>query len=154
MDGIAESAIGPIAAAAPLYERRAPSVALSGRPATSPITSAGFTDRRPTMSEFEQLPDDARMNAYYYGFERTGIGPIDAILSAVAVAGKGSHHTSDWCEKSSYDYYKGRPGLPDADSALDLIQSTANRSAAQVRAALAAQPTVAEVKAEALRGLS
>lgn len=87
----------------------------------------------------QALPDDARMDAYYYGFDRTGVGLVDAILSAVATAGKGSHHTESWGDDSG-DYYRGRPGLPDADSAVDLIQRTANRSADQIRAAMGALP--------------
>lgn len=75
-----------------------------------------------------QLPDDARMDAYYYGFDRTGSGPIDAILSAVAVAGKGSHHTESWGDESDHGYYKDRAGLPDAKSAIDLIQKTAQQA--------------------------
>lgn len=85
------------------------------------------------MSALDPLPDDARMGAYYYSFERTGVGAVDAILSAMAVAGKGSHHTDGWTDVAPYDYYKGRPGLPDGESAVDLIQQTANRSAEQVR---------------------
>ena len=38
----------------------------------------------------------ARMDAYYYGFERTGVEAIDRILSAVACAGKAFHHTEEW----------------------------------------------------------
>ena len=88
-----------------------------------------------SAAELDALPDDARMDAYYYSFDRTGVGPVDAILSAVAVAGKGSHHTDGWRDVSDY-YYKERPGLPDADSGMDLIQLTANQSADQIRAAL------------------
>ena len=98
-----------------------------------------MTARITTAAELQALPDDARMDAYYYGFDRTGVGPIDAILSAVATAGKGSHHTESWGGDSG-DYYRGRPGLPDADSAVDLIQRTANRSADQIRAAMGALP--------------
>ncbi|GJF06578.1 hypothetical protein [Pseudonocardia sp. D17] len=41
---------------------------------------------------------DLRMDAYYYGFDGTGSRPVDLVLSAVATAGKGSHHTEDWGE--------------------------------------------------------
>ncbi|WP_176491732.1 hypothetical protein [Curtobacterium sp. 'Ferrero'] len=88
------------------------------------------------------LPDDARMDAYYYGFERTGVGFIDAILSAVAIAGKGAHHTESWgdpWEGTEY-YFRGRPGLPDADNAVDLIQKAAQQAADAVLALLS-QPT-------------
>ena len=60
----------------------------------------------------EPLPDDAQLNAYYYGFDKTNCGPIDAVLSAVAVAGKGSHNTIDWNNTDTYGYYKDRAGLP------------------------------------------
>ena len=98
-----------------------------------------MTARITTAAGLQALPDDARMDAYYYGFDRTGVGLVDAILSAVATAGKGSHHTESWGDDSG-DYYRGRPGLPDADSAVDLIQRTANRSADQIRAAMGALP--------------
>ena len=47
------------------------------------------------------MSDDLRMLAYYYGFEATGVEAVDRILSAVAVAGKGSHHTESW-EENGY----------------------------------------------------
>ena len=96
----------------------------------------------PTREQIAPLPDDARMDAYYYGFERTGVGFIDAILSAVAIAGKGAHHTESWgdpWEGTEY-YFRGRPGLPDADNAVDLIQKAA-RQAADAVLALLSQPT-------------
>lgn len=37
-----------------------------------------------------------RMDAYYYGFQMTGVLAVDLILSAVACAGKAYHHTEDW----------------------------------------------------------
>jgi hypothetical protein len=83
------------------------------------------------------LPDDARMDAYYYGFERTGVGCIDAILSAVAIAGKGSHHTESWGADSDFDYFKNRPGLPDAANAVELIQEAATQASGRVAALLA-----------------
>ena len=89
----------------------------------------------------EPLTDEARMEAYYYGFERTYCGPVDAVLSAVAIAGKGSHNTGDWCERDDYGYYDNRPGLPanpridkwTGGSAVDLIQLTAKASAEKVK---------------------
>lgn len=79
-----------------------------------------------------QLPGNARMDAYYYGFTRTGFEPVDAILSAVAVAGKGSHHTESWGDTESAWYYADRPGLPAADGAEDLIQRTADLAARNI----------------------
>ena len=85
----------------------------------------------------EPLPDDARLDAYYYGFDKTNCGPIDAVLSAVAVAGRGAHNTVDWDEASPYGYYKNCSGLPpSAESALDLIKLTAKASAEKVSAAV------------------
>ena len=89
----------------------------------------------------EPLSDEARTEAYYYGFERTGCGPVDAVLSAVAIAGKGSHNTAEWCERDDYGYYDNRPGLPanpridkwTGGSAVDLIQLTAKASAEKVK---------------------
>ena len=65
------------------------------------------------------MPDDLQMNAYYYGFIETGVREIDEILSAVAMAGKAYHHTSDWND----------PDFIGNDSACDLIQEMANRAA-------------------------
>ena len=89
----------------------------------------------------EPLTDEARMDAYYYGFERTYCGPVDAVLSAVAIAGKGSHNTDGWCERDVYGYYDKHPGLPanpridkwTGGSAVDLIQLTAKASAEKVK---------------------
>lgn len=39
-----------------------------------------------------------QFNAYYFAFDATGDPKIDAILKAVAGAGKGAHHTQDWEE--------------------------------------------------------
>lgn len=77
------------------------------------------------------LPNDARMSAYYYGFSRTGVGSVDAILSAVAVAGKAYHGTAYWGDEEGSGYFRGRPGLPDAESAAGLIQATASQAAAR-----------------------
>lgn len=97
-----------------------------------------------TELPFEPLPADARMEAYYYSFERTGVAPVDAILSAVAVAGKGAHNTEAWNDEFD-DYYSGRPGLPDATTAVDLIQRTANQSARRIEAALSERDVTAEL---------
>lgn len=80
------------------------------------------------------LPADARMDAYYYGFDRTGIDEIDAVLSAVAIAGKGSHHTESWSDSDSAWFYSGREGLPDAEGAAELIEETAKQSAQRLAA--------------------
>ncbi len=69
----------------------------------------------------------ARMDAYYYGFERTGIGIVDDILSEVARAGKSFHSTDMWSETDD----KFFPA-----SHADLIQQAANAAADRLRAAL------------------
>jgi len=60
----------------------------------------------------------SKLNAYYYGFDATGVAEIDEILAAVAGAGKSYHHTEDWTE-------------PDADgvSERDRIQTAAQSAA-------------------------
>jgi hypothetical protein len=103
----------------------------------------------PAIDLLAPLPDDARFQSYYFSFEPTGIGAIDAILSAVAVAGKGSHHTQSWGDES--DAYVDRPGLADGESAQDIIQQNAERSAAVVRALVtelaASKALIAEMRA-------
>ncbi len=69
--------------------------------------------------EFFVMPDELRMNAYYYSFNKTGVREIDEILSAVAMAGKGYHHTEEWDDNIYGEDY----------SYVDLIQEIANRTA-------------------------
>lgn len=84
-----------------------------------------------------QLPDGARMDAYYYGFDKTDFAPVDAILSAVAIAGKASHHTESWGDASEHGYFNNRPGLPDAESAIELIENAAAEATHYIKADLA-----------------
>lgn len=58
------------------------------------------------------------LNAYYFHFEPTGSDRIDAILEAVARAGKAYHHTDGWNEVSS-----------DGLSYTQKIQNAANEAA-------------------------
>lgn len=58
------------------------------------------------------------LGAYYYGFNATGVDAIDAILEAVASAGKGCHNTADWTDYPSTD-----------ESYVDKIQQAANDAA-------------------------
>lgn len=67
---------------------------------------------------------DSRMDAYYYGFDRTGVPGIDAILSAVAYAGKAFHGTDQW-----YDTDVNYGPITGGMSAADLIQAAANEAA-------------------------
>lgn len=49
-----------------------------------------------------------RYDAYYYGFNPTEEDSVNKILSAVAIAGKGYHHTDGWTEeKDDYSDYTG-----------------------------------------------
>lgn len=43
------------------------------------------------------------MRAYYHEFTPTGVDHIDAILEAIALAGKGCHNTEDWREFGYWD---------------------------------------------------
>lgn len=45
------------------------------------------------------VENNLRMDAYYYGFDPTGVPAIDLILCAVATAGKAYHHTNSWCDE-------------------------------------------------------
>lgn len=65
---------------------------------------------------------DLRMNAYYYGFDTTGVRAIDEILSAVACAGKMYHGTDQWSNQGS----DGEP------SEVENIQAAAERAAREV----------------------
>ena len=42
------------------------------------------------------------MRAYYYEFEPTGHDGVDSILEAIALAGKGYHHTGEWADADEY----------------------------------------------------
>ena len=65
--------------------------------------------------------DDRRLDAYYFGFDSTGVPEVDAILSAVAYAGKGYHHTDEWGGGESR-FGEDRPYG-------DVIQAAANEAA-------------------------
>lgn len=67
--------------------------------------------------------DGLRMQAYYYGFDFTGVEAIDRILSAVAVAGKAYHSTDSW-DESPY-------GDEDGPSCAEHIQLAANAAAVE-----------------------
>jgi len=69
------------------------------------------------------MPDPLRMNAYYYGFDETGQREIDEVLSSVAIAGKGCHHTSDWTECHPFN---------NDLTYVDLIQDRANHAAQSI----------------------
>ena len=62
---------------------------------------------------------DRYLSAYYFSFEATGCDPVDAILEAVARAGKGYHNTSEWTE----------PDFDGGPSYVDKIQAAAQEAA-------------------------
>jgi len=71
---------------------------------------------------------DLRMDAYYYGFDKTGVPEIDKILSAVACAGKAFHHTDSWNDDIDFTYepHKGK-------SVVEWIQNAANEAAERMK---------------------
>ena len=75
---------------------------------------------RPAEREALYAPD-RRMDAYYFGFDSTGVPEVDAILSAVACAGKSYHHTDEWGGGESR-FGEDRPYA-------DVIQAAANEAA-------------------------
>lgn len=60
------------------------------------LRAAILADREARVVTPIAEPEQLRMSAYYYGFARTGDALVDRILSAVAHAGKGYHHTDGW----------------------------------------------------------
>ena len=66
---------------------------------------------------------NTQLNAYYFSFEPTGVEEIDAILAAVAAAGKAFHNTSQWTEEVIlYDNVQGK-------TPVDWIQNAAYNAA-------------------------
>jgi hypothetical protein len=76
---------------------------------------------------YTEADETMRMDAYYYGFDRTGVAIVDRILSAVAVAGKGSHNTDGWADEAMRAYYDD--GLTHEER----IQYAADAAAATIR---------------------
>jgi hypothetical protein len=65
-----------------------------------------------------------RFEAYYYAFDATGDEGVDAVLSAVAYAGRMAHHTEGWQDDEHNP------------SQMQRIQQAANKAAADRAAAL------------------
>ncbi|MBI2724622.1 MAG: hypothetical protein HYX42_00065 [Polaromonas sp.] len=68
----------------------------------------------PNNGPWYQVPK-WRMSGYYYGFEPTGLAPIDRVLSAVACAGKAYHHTDQWENDVGEGYYEHLRGSTPAE---------------------------------------
>lgn len=47
------------------------------------------------------------LDAYYFHFQETGVEPIDRVLSEIANAGNGAHHTQDWDDNGYIDRIQG-----------------------------------------------
>jgi hypothetical protein len=74
-------------------------------------------------SQENEAPRDRSLEAYYYSFNHTGNPQVDAILAAVAWAGRAYHHTEDWNET---DF------VGESESHVDKIQKAANEAAATI----------------------
>lgn len=83
-----------------------------------------------------------RMDAYYYSFDETGVGAVDAILSAVAQAGKNWHHTDSWTDAHDWS--------DDTRSDAERIQDAAGACATAIAAHIAAERDALLAKFEAL----
>lgn len=94
---------------------------------TAESDQSRLTDRERDML----YAPDRRMDAYYYGFDPTGVPEIDAILSAVAHAGNGYHHTEMWSDVPGPDEKWARFGP--GRSMVDVIQAAANEAALALR---------------------
>ena len=103
-----------------------------------------MTDREtlPVAAQETLRVPDRRLDAYYFAFDATGQPSIDAILSAVAHAGKGYHHTESWADEG--------PGWGGGLSYVDVIQAAA-ADAARERAALLDALARAKAEVERLR---
>lgn len=123
---------------------------------TTPLTPDQLAALREQVADLlTPLADNARMQAYYYGFDRTGVGVIDAILSAIAVAGKASHHTDAWADDDSAGYYLGHPGLVSGeDSAVGLIEANAKHAAALIVALVNAVPALLDMAEQGQRAVA
>jgi hypothetical protein len=98
------------------------------------------------MSDDQNI--DFRMDAYYYGFDKTGERSIDRILSAVAWAGKAFHSTDQWNEEAGE-----RPGH-EGITPVEWMQSAGKHAASELsilRSGIAASQAECEWLKGALR---
>ena len=105
----------------------------AARPAETVAETVEARHETPDVAELRRLRDTEReelhsptrrLDAYYYSFSETGSVPIDAILSAVAIAGKSCHNTDRWTEDDEWSRWGvGR-------SLVDVIQCAAYEAAA------------------------
>jgi hypothetical protein len=88
-------------------------------------TTHGLSSTEGAVLQRLVMPDQLRMNAYYYGFKKTGVIEIDRILSAVAMAGKAYHGTNQWEDET----YTEQLNYGGKITPVELIQEMANRAA-------------------------
>lgn len=79
------------------------------------------------------------MRAYFHEFTPTGVDAVDAVLEAIALAGKGYHYTGDWTDADQYG----------PDGYWSLIQLVANNAAVAFRS-LSAKLAAAERERDTL----
>ena len=79
----------------------------------------------------EEQNAEVRLNAYFYGFAPTENDSVDAILSAVAWAGKGWHHTESWADDSDWN---PAPNQLEGRCAVAWIQNAAQKAADHITA--------------------
>ena len=127
----------------------------AARPAETVAETVEAHHETPDVAELRRLRDTEReelhsptrrLDAYYYSFTETGSVPIDAILSAVAIAGKSCHNTVWWTEDDEWSRWGvGR-------SLVDVIQCAADEAAAALLDAAAERDALA-AKVERVRAL-
>lgn len=71
------------------------------------------------------MNDRLSLDAYYYGFYRTGVPMIDKILAAVAAAGAAFHGTDQWADTARHHAFDG-------DTPQKWIQNAANEAAKEI----------------------
>jgi len=69
--------------------------------------------------------EELRMEAYYYGFDKTECRPVDKILSAVACAGKAFHSTYCWSDDCTWPGHTG-------DTPIEWMQNAADECADEI----------------------
>jgi hypothetical protein len=92
---------------------------------TEASATEGLSSTEGAMLQRLVMPDQLRMNAYYYSFEKTGVVEVDRILSAVAMAGKAYHGTGQWGDET----YTEQLNYGGKITPVELIQEMANRAA-------------------------
>lgn len=107
----------------------APTLLLEAANAIEQPAAAAQVDAEPDTSDW-------RMNAYYFGFARTGVAAIDCILSAVACAGKAYHNTECWSDECA-PYGPQHRG----NDCVEWIQNAANDAAEAFRRLRAVPPS-------------